>query len=1075
MNNDQALRTQLLDIQQSFLVQAPAGSGKTSVLVQRYLCALAGAQSGPEEVIAITFTRKAAAEMRERILNALQAAANSAAPTNDYELQTWQLAQKVLLRDQQSNWQILDNPARLKIQTIDALCASITKQMPILSRFGAQPQIAANPETLYSTAVDQLLESLDHATEYPYKNSLYVLLQHLDNDRIKAKRLLQQVLSTREHWLPLLTQHNTDAKEYHTALRMYIEQGLLLACAEAIDELQALRPPVLDLAVIQVEEPEDLQAWLVIAQKLLTVDGEWRKTVTAAQGFHPPSKAKNKEEKQQLQAAKDAMLAMLEQLQAHDEFRQGLSLLKELPPFSYTEQQWQIVQSLIAVLPVLAAQLSVVFRDQGQVDFIAVALAALTALQDQDAPTDLALALDCKIQHILVDEFQDTSHMQFRLLEQLTAHWQAGDGRTLFLVGDPMQSIYSFRQADVGLFIKARDQGVGALPLHFVQLSSNFRSVAPLVQWINTVCASSFPGVDNKTLGAIAYTAAIATKNIAVDAVPVDCIAVSDAYVSEQIVQIIRDTQAKDPSATIAVLVRAKSHLEKILPALRVAKIGFQGIDIETLNKRPLIQDLLALTKAILHLDDRIAWLAILRAPYCGLELKEIQLIAQYPGTVFAAMQDAQVLQELSLNSRARVQHVAAALSNVLSLYGRVSIEDLFVQAADELGIKSTLRHSDEQYEWDAYLQFLEKVAQQPEITVPGYLEQELQKLYLQPIASTESNLVQIMTIHKAKGLEFDVVILPDLDKSIRSFDQELLLLEQRDYDHQYLLFAPIRAADQEEDPIYKYLAWCRRQRAEYETLREFYVAVTRARKRLYCLANIDEAKNVSGMLKRVWESLGHQFSSCTEGQALTIEPDRSLRRLPQTWFTELQAKALPISKIQQPLRAWDINWVNHAGTLLHRMLCHIAQIGIDNLSASYISTVPEICRQHLRARGLPLEEQGKIQGIIQTALDNMFSDPFGRKILSAQHKESYTEWRLTTLEADQFKNVRLDRVFLDQDDILWLIDYKLVLDQNLTAAIDSYTPQIQQYALLLADLKPTHKLKCGLYFPLQRQWRQIA
>src|SRR5690606_41171918 len=95
-----------------------------------------------------------------------------------------------------------------------------------------------------------------------------------------------------------------------------------------------------------------------------------------------------------------------------------------------------------------------------------------------DGPSDLLLALDYRIQHILVDEFQDTSHGQLRLLETLTVGWTPGDGRTLFLVGDPMQSIYPFRDADMSLFLKVRRDGIGSVRLQPLALTQIFR-IAP--------------------------------------------------------------------------------------------------------------------------------------------------------------------------------------------------------------------------------------------------------------------------------------------------------------------------------------------------------------------------------------------------------------------------------------------------------------------------------------------------------------------------------------------------------------------------------------------------------------------
>src|SRR5262249_15577249 len=143
----------------------------------------------------------------------------------------------------------------------------------------------------------------------------------------------------------------------------------------------------------------------------------------------------------------------------------------------YQEEQWQTLEALHHVLRIVVAQLKIVFQQHGKIDYIENSQAALTALGTDDAPTDLTLALDYQIKHILIDEFQDTSNSQYRLLEKITSGWETHDGRTLFLVGDPMQSIYRFREAEVGLFIRARNHGIGQIQLTPLTLSVNFRSV----------------------------------------------------------------------------------------------------------------------------------------------------------------------------------------------------------------------------------------------------------------------------------------------------------------------------------------------------------------------------------------------------------------------------------------------------------------------------------------------------------------------------------------------------------------------------------------------------------------------
>src|SRR5207247_10302308 len=132
------------------------------------------------------------------------------------------------------------------------------------------------------------------------------------------------------------------------------------------------------------------------------------------------------------------------------------------------------------------ARLELVFAEAGAIDFNEATLIALRALASVDAPSELLLALDLRIEHLLVDEFQDTSLAQRDLIERLTAGWTPGDGRTLFVVGDPMQSIYRFRDADAGLFLDAqRGRRIGDVHLEPLTLARNFPPQPALTGRVN--------------------------------------------------------------------------------------------------------------------------------------------------------------------------------------------------------------------------------------------------------------------------------------------------------------------------------------------------------------------------------------------------------------------------------------------------------------------------------------------------------------------------------------------------------------------------------------------------------------
>ena len=187
---DQEQRRRALDHSQSFIVQAPAGSGKTELLIQRFLTLLSLSDQ-PESIVAITFTRKAAAQMRHRVIGALQNASEPM-PETEHEHFTWKLARAALARNDTFNWRLIENPGRLRIQTIDSLCATFVRQMPWVSRLGAPPHPEDNAAHLYRQAATGTLQMLDSPrTPDVVAEALSKLLSHLGQqlrDRRKAPR-----------------------------------------------------------------------------------------------------------------------------------------------------------------------------------------------------------------------------------------------------------------------------------------------------------------------------------------------------------------------------------------------------------------------------------------------------------------------------------------------------------------------------------------------------------------------------------------------------------------------------------------------------------------------------------------------------------------------------------------------------------------------------------------------------------------------------------------------------------------------------------------------------------------------
>ena len=1067
---DSAARERALDISTSFIVQAPAGSGKTELLIQRYLKLLAVVEA-PDNVVAITFTRKAAGEMRARVLDALRRAAAGLRPESDHEQVTSEIARDVLAQDERLGWRLLQNPAQMRMETIDALCAAITRRMPWLARFGAMPEFSEKAEDLYREAARNTLQHLEHNDK-----ALAYLLLHLDNDFQAAERLIVQMLEKRDQWLRL-----TGGQQDFELVRTHLEGSLRRLILTELELLQNSMPGgvAVEIAAIRRMErfPEaaldDLELWKSVGELLLTNNGDWRKAFNKTVGFLPNDPMKRRAEQ------------LIARLQPEDELREALRRVRGLPGPHFSDSQWQAMEAAVAVLMLAVGELQLVFRERGRVDFAELAIRASHALGGAGSPADLALALGHRIQHILVDEFQDTSYTQFELLEKLTAGWDPGDGRTLFLVGDPMQSIYRFRQADVSLFLRARLEGIGSIKLEPLALSVNFRSQQSLVEWINQTFEKLLPDTDDLESGAVAFAASTAAsqqfspgKNIQVHSF------LEMSQEADRLVELVRSAA----DSRTAVLVRSRAHLVEIVSALKRNRIPFQAIEIDQLGERPVIEDLMALTLALLHPGDRVSWLAVLRAPWCGLTLADLHSLAGSDNSI--AVWDLLHREPLQVSDDGaqRLRRILPVLEDAIAQRGRRPLRDWVEAVWLRLGGPSCAEDETALEDASAYFDLLEGLADGADLSDFDWFREQVNTLFAQPDTQASDRL-QLMTIHKAKGLEFDTVILPGLGSMPRQDDPALLLwVEHRGE----LLLAPISQSGQNRDPIYHYLSRIERQRAIHETSRLLYVAITRARRCVHLMSTVRVKDDGSiadppngSFLKLLWSMLGPSFMSASSDGALNKEKaPRIIRRTSLDWSVpapppsiESARHDIQVSETPEITFRWVGDTLRYAGTALHAILQRVVREGIAAWDEQAVRARRPLYVAVLRNLGVSADHLADAAQHVETALLRMLRDARGRWVLEP-HSEDECELAVTGMIDGKLYEAVIDRTFVDEMGVRWIIDYKTSthegrdLDTFLENEKERYAWQLERYARLLfqQDGRP---IRCALYYPLLGGWRE--
>ena len=1140
---DQSQRDAALDPSRSVIVQAPAGSGKTGLLSQRFLRLLAMVEQ-PEEIVAITFTRKASAEMRERILDAMRDARHGEVEgaADDNRRLTRELASAALQRDRDQDWRLLENPSRLRIMTIDAFNAMLTRQMPLTSEFGQQPGIAEDGMAACRDAAHRLLRMAD-GNEAP-ATAVRLLLAHLDNRLADATELVAMMLARRDLWLRHLDFHGLDRNVLEAnlaeevghvldALWNALPSGLvdgaleraqvavrLLRDSELLDEKNEWLLSLVEPGRNPSTNADDLQQWQLLGRFLLTGNGEGdvRKPggLRVDSGFPPPSKAKGEEKAEREQHKK----VMADILDALADAPVAVSLLKRiarLPIPRYSDEQWQVLEAINSLLPHAVACLQEQFRDRGEVDFAELAIRARHALGDDENPTELAMRLDYQVRHLLVDEFQDTSHSQIDLLLRLTRGWEPDDGRSLFLVGDPMQSIYAFREAEVGHFLAVRDHGLGPLALESLRLTANFRSQAGIVEWVNRAFGGDanegipgiFPARDRPAVGAIAYEPSEATHATlpgtavtihAIGALPDRSAADAEAM---RVVELLQETERDPETESSAVLVRGRRHLLKILPALREAGIRFQAVELEVLEAQPEIQDLFALTRAIVNPADATALYSVCRAPWCGMTLVELNGLGEFAATnalaPWQALLDERFHDMLASPARrACARRLATALDKAWSLRGRRCLRERVEAAWLAVGGPAILRAADELENATLFFELLQQSEDAGDLDDVNEFDQRLSSLYAAPDPAAGER-VQLMTLHKAKGLQFDNVIIPALDQVTGMKDRLLFHWIERPGPHgeDRVLLGPLKSRlDEEGGAIYRFIEQLREEKAEFELARLLYVGVTRAERRVHLLGKARFSTDRDGvpqlsaprngsLLSLLWQlpEVRAAFDSLplpepADDAAEAAPAPLPLRRVASDWqlpevpsgpAIELKDRGIA-SASERVAYEWAGDRVRHTGTLVHRFLERMAREGIDNWSSERLDALP--LERRLRAMGLPESECAGAARDARLALRQALASGKGRWLLQP-HEDAHCEWSLGGLDDGELVSISIDRSFVDESGTRWIIDYKTStheggdLDSFLANQRERYREQLERYARIVARLEDRPQ-RVALYFPLQ-------
>lgn len=1029
IDNEQRLCA--IDTQKSFVVRAPAGSGKTELLVQRVLNALLSV-SAPSSCLILTFTQKAVSELQSRITKIFIRKDEDLLP------QTAQLKRKVLIHAKQQKWPITTFWYQIKVRTIDSYFIELVTKFSPQMKFD-NSTIGVSPEQQSRLIVEAFFK------EFLVSNpdqKLLELCAAFENSFSQLQNLLQELYLMREVWLINVLKNEEYLPQSEEFFKDQVSSFLNIFEGEEenLEQIYLWISSYLeDIPVCKFdgdEVLEQLSLWKVLANLLMTRTGGIRKRFTKHQGLVADKDLLPWHSKDDKKSIIQLISQLQEKLQAEPELIKFLDIVQIWPEkFSqgfYLEHWLYVLKKLIAY--------SQVYKDTyNLIDYSDVTLELWTLLHSADSWPAVCATLEKDITHLFLDECQDLSYIQFNILKKVISTSAFDHEKSFFVVGDPQQAIYHFRGSEVGIFQSFECLKIDGISFENLTLRSNFRSSQKLVNFFNQCSDIFFAKESYPFLGIDKALDASSTKTIAYSTLESKCF-IDPIDEAIDIVLDIKKSTEQCKEMTIGVLARDRKSLKPIINQLKIFKVPFVTTGIYHLFDIEQLFDCYSLVRIVLEPENKSFWLSALRSHFLGANITDLQkFYTNERESFFSEPLDS----TFSLVFQSHYQKLSQHYQRFIPFIDREKLNIWLEKFFKSFGYLDYISLS--QYELWIKL-FLPFKNLSPTKIAWEDVEEHLRRI---PVEVSSDCHVHVMTIHQAKGLEFDKVYLPNLAAALPNMKSKLLHSLKTPKDFLWSIYPP----SDKECQTFSFCQAVASLHQKHEAMRLLYVGITRAKAHLYVSYN--QENNYGNNFKSVLEELigfeeHEKIAYVPETSTSKLRPilpfDHSLPTL--DWrgfkFNEEPLSEVSEKQVSRCQRVLGLTW--------HKILQHQKSWPL-NLKALDSQLLVETFYSY----GALEDDLKRLMSSFSKVYTQVINSSIGKFIFDTTHIQSYSEYPLLVLSKGKLVKRVIDKVIIDRNNQVWIVEIKtssITELDNETAEV--YIKQLSQYESYLNKLFKT-------------------